>query len=100
MRVQSPDVVHVVAFLDERAHEADVLKKPVASLVVGAAAADAAVIVSAVLKKNPNRLPLVLPNDVGVPVASTKIHEAPDDAEHFVEAGRPLPRHGERGNGA
>src|SRR6185503_11445257 len=81
-------------------HQPDVLIEPVAPLVVGAVASDAAVVVPAVLQKDPNGLLLALPDDVGVGVAAAQVHEAADDAQDLPELVGPLPGHGEGGDGA
>src|SRR5688572_3564767 len=81
--VHAPRVIHVVAFFGKRFHEPDVLKEPVAALVVAAAASRAAVVVAPILQKDPYRLLLALANDVGIRVAAsiTEVHEAADDAQ-------------------
>src|SRR5436309_5889604 len=96
----APRVIEVVALVGESVHEFDVLHEPVARLVVLPVAADAAIVVAAVLKVDPDRFLLGLPHDVGVRVAAAQVREAADDAEDLVEVGRPLPRDGERGDRA
>src|SRR5688500_11045983 len=79
----APGVIHVVPLLRERLHQAYVLKKPVARLVVSAIA-DAAIVVPAVLQKNADRLLVVLSNDPGVRMSAAQVREAADDAEHLA----------------
>src|SRR5205085_3955063 len=96
----APGVADLVALLGQRLHQGDVLVEPVAPLIVGAAAPDAAIVVAAILHEDADRLLLALADDLGIGVAAADVREAADDAEHLVEVVRPLPGHGECGNRA
>src|SRR5262245_48427864 len=96
----APRVVQIVALVGQRAHQPHVLQEPVARLVVLAVTSDAAVVVAAVLQVDADRLPVGPPDDVGVGVTAAEVGEAADDAEHLAELVGPLPRDGERRDGA
>src|SRR5580658_6745221 len=54
VQIHAPCVVHVVTLLRESLHQPDILEEPVALLVVGAAASDAAIVVAAVAQEYAN----------------------------------------------
>src|SRR5690242_16442731 len=98
MRADAPTVIHVVTFLRQRGDHLDVLRVPVpfCIVLVRIAATAAAIVIQAILQKNPQRLAFALANEIRINVAAANVREATNDADDLVKLIRPLPRDGER----
>ena len=99
--VNTPDIVHVVAFGRERFHHADVLIKPVLGLIVGRFfGSPAADVVAPVAEKDTERLLVALADEVWVCIASAQIDKTANVAQNLAEFIGALPCNGERSDGA
>ena len=101
MPVHAPGVIHLIALVGKRLHQADILKKPVAGLVVfPAVAALPAIVVPPVLQEDSDGLFLAFPDDLGIGMSTANVRETSDDTENLAELVRTFPRHCERGDSA
>src|ERR1039457_5901039 len=98
--LNAPRVVHLVALFGERLLHADVLIEPIARLIVAAVGSQTPIIVPAIHQEDTNRLLLALADDIRIGISAANVGETTDVAQHFSEVARPLPRHGESGDGA
>src|SRR5262245_10441273 len=100
MTVHPPCVVQFVSLFRKRFHQAHILIKPIASLVVRAICVESAVVVSSVLKEYANRFLFALEDDVGIGMAASDVRETSDNAENLSEIIRTFPRYGKCRNRA
>src|SRR5437773_3058249 len=84
-------VVQVVALLAQCLHQSNVLKKPVARLVVTSVAARTTIVVATVLQKHAEWFLFGLSHQIGVGMTSAEVGEAADDAENLAELVGALP---------
>ena len=91
MQSDAPRVVDVVALFRHRLHQAYVLVEPIPLFVVLSAPSLAPVVVTAILKKDANRLPLGLTHNVGVRMTSANIGKATYNTQYFEKLVELLP---------